>query len=205
VNGLRRDLSHSESANLHALPSLYDIARYIGEKVRQIQSQDREWLKKDGIDSQCSLLLGGQIQGQNLELYLIYTQGNFIQATQETPFLQVGEIKYGKHILDRILSYETSLEDAAKCALLSIDSTMKSNVSVGPPIDLVVAETNGLRISRHLRLGSGDPYISKIRKLWELSLKKAFEQMPTVEWEQAAAAQPSDGNLSDPKTRPCNA
>lgn len=130
---VQRDLRQQESSNLHTFPHLYDVARYLGSKIRYIQEQDRPWLEKDGIDAQCSLLLGGQIRGEEPALFLIYSQGNCIQATPETPFLQVGETKYGKPILDRTLSYETSLADAAKCALLSIDSTMKSNISVGPP------------------------------------------------------------------------
>jgi putative proteasome-type protease len=94
----------------------------------------------------------------------------------------VGETKYGKPILDRTLSYETPLEDAAKCALLSIDSTMKSNISVGPPIDLVMVQADQLRVSHRLRLRTGDPYLAKMRKLWESSLKQAFDQMPPIEW-----------------------
>jgi len=113
---------------------------------------------------------------------LIYRQGNCIQATPETPFLQIGETKYGKPILDRILSYETAVEDAAKCALLSIDSTMKSNISVGPPIDLVMYKANSLQIHYRLRLELGDPDLTKIRKQWEISLKSAFDQMPSVDW-----------------------
>ncbi|MFQ3613128.1 MAG: proteasome-type protease [Cyanobacteriota bacterium] len=179
---IQRDLRQQETLNLHTLPNLYDIARYLGSKIRLIQEQDRPWLEKDGIDAQCSLLLGGQIRGENPSLYLIYNQGNCIQATPETPFLQVGETKYGKPILDRTLSYETPLEDAAKCALLSIDSTMKSNISVGPPIDLVMVQADQLKVSHRLRLRTGDPYLAKMRKLWESSLKQAFDQMPPIEW-----------------------
>ncbi|MEN9201900.1 MAG: proteasome-type protease [Thermostichus sp. DG02_2_bins_29] len=179
---IQRDLRQQETLNLHTLPHLYDIARYIGSKIRLIQEQDRPWLEKDGIDAQCSLLLGGQVQGESPGLFLIYNQGNCIQATPETPFLQVGETKYGKPILDRTLSYETSLEDAAKCALLSIDSTMKSNISVGPPIDLVMVQADELKVTHRLRLRTGDPYLAKIRRLWESSLKQAFDQMPPIEW-----------------------
>ncbi len=105
----------------------------------------------------------------------------------ETPFLQIGETKYGKPILDRTLRFDTSLEEAAKCALLSIDSTMKSNISVGPPIDLVMYETDSFFIKHQLRLRLGDPYLAKIRKLWEISLRQAFERMPDIEWEYTDA------------------
>lgn len=180
---LRRDLASQEDANLHTLPTLYEVARYIGNKVRQVQEIDRAWLEKDRIDFKCNILLGGQIRGEEPELYLIYSQGNFIQACKETPFLQIGETKYGKPILDRILSFDTPLEAAAKCALLSIDSTMKSNISVGPPIDLVMYEANSFKIRYELKLSLGAPYLSKIRKLWEISLNEAFERMPNIDWE----------------------
>ncbi len=183
LTALRRDLKLEKSETIHTLPTLYEVARYVGSKIRQIQEQDRQWLEKDGIDFQCSCLLGGQIQGEDPELYLIYSQGNCVQATRETPFLQIGETKYGKPILDRTITFETPLEEVAKCALLSIDSTMKSNISVGPPIHLMLYETNSFQIRHHLQLRLGDPYLAKIRKLWEASVRDAFERMPNIEWE----------------------
>jgi putative proteasome-type protease len=183
INALHQDLRTAEAETLHNLPTLYDIACYIGGKVRQIQEQERAWLAKDGIDFKCTLLLGGQVQDDAAGLFMIYSQGNFIQAMPETPFLQIGETKYGKPILDRTLTYETSLEEAAKCALLSIDSTMKSNISVGPPINLAMYETDSLFIRHQVRLRLGDPYLAKMRQLWETSLREAFERMPNVEWD----------------------
>jgi putative proteasome-type protease len=180
---LRRDLKVQEIASLHSLPTLYDVARYIGDKIRHIQEQDKSWLKQDGINAQCSILLGGQIKGEEPGLYLVYSQGNCIHATKETPFLQIGETKYGKPILDRTLSFETPLEAAAKCALLSIDSTMKSNISVGPPINLAMYESDSFILRHQLKLRLGDPYLAQIRKLWEEHLKKAFEQMPNIDWQ----------------------
>ncbi len=183
INLLQKDLRVPEDTNLHTLPTLYDTAGYIGSKIRQIQEQDSSWLKQDGIDTQCTLILGGQIKGQAPELYMIYSQGNCIHASRETPFLQIGETKYGKPILDRILDFDTSLEAAAKCALLSIDSTMKSNISVGPPINLVMYETDTFKIKHELRLRLGAPYLARIRKQWEASLREAFERMPDIDWE----------------------
>ncbi|WP_040484576.1 proteasome-type protease [Lyngbya aestuarii] len=183
VSELEKDLKVQEDTNLHNITSMYEVARYIGGKLRKIQEYDEVWLKKDGIEAQCSLLLGGQIQGQNPELFLIYSQGNFIHATSDTPFLQIGETKYGKPILDRTLSYNTNLESAAKCALLSIDSTMKSNISVGPPINLIMYEKDSLAIKHRLRLRLGDPYLAKIRQLWEESLKQAFDCIPHINWQ----------------------
>lgn len=188
VNALHHDLKLMESENMHTLPTLYDITRYVGSKVRQIQAQERPWLEKDGIDYSCTLLLGGQVQGEAPGLYMIYRQGNFIQSTPETPFLQIGETKYSKPILDRTLSFDVPLEEAAKCALLSIDSTMKSNISVGPPVDLVMYETDAFLLKHQLRLRVGDPYLAKIRQLWEISLKQAFEQMPNIEWDYTSTS-----------------
>jgi putative proteasome-type protease len=180
---LNRDIKDKTEENLHTISNMHDVARYIGNKSREIQELDRPWLEKDGMDFSCNFLLGGQIKGEDSQLYLIYPQGNFIQATTETPFLQIGETKYGKPILDRTITYNTPLQDIAKCALLSIDSTMKSNISVGPPINLIVYETDSFVIRQTLQLRLGDPYLAKIRKLWEDSVRQAFEAMPNIEWE----------------------
>ncbi len=180
---LNRDIQNQEENSLHTLSNMYDIAAYIGSKSREIQELDRPWLEKDHIDYSCNFLLGGQIKGEEPQLYLIYPQGNFIQATKETPFLQIGETKYGKPIIDRTITYDTPLEDAAKCALLSIDSTMKSNISVGPPINLIMYKTDSFHLRHTLELRLGAPYIAKIRQLWEKSVRQAFEAMPDIEWE----------------------
>ncbi|HEY9626209.1 MAG TPA: proteasome-type protease [Coleofasciculaceae cyanobacterium] len=187
INSLNQDLKLVERENLHSLPTLYDVAQYVGSKIRQIQSQERPWLEKDQIDYRSTLLLAGQVRGEAPGLFMIYSQGNFIQATPEMPFLQIGETKYGKPILDRTLTYDTPLEEAAKSALLSIDSTMKSNISVGPPIDLVMYEVDSFGLRHQLRLRSGDSYLAKMRHLWEISLRQAFERMPNIEWEHTEA------------------
>ena len=189
---INRDIQNQESQNLHTLATMYDIASYIGSKSREIQDLDRPWLEKDNIDFSCNFLLGGQIKGEEPQLYLIYPQGNFIQATKETPFLQIGETKYGKPIIDRTITYHTPLEDAAKCALLSIDSTMKSNISVGPPINLIMYKTDSFALRDTLELRLGDPYIAKIRKLWEESVRRAFEAMPNLEWEHESSKSQED-------------
>jgi putative proteasome-type protease len=183
ITELQRDIQNHEENNLHNHSSLYDLAHYIGNKSRQIQERDRQWLEKDRIDFKCHFLLGGQVKGEEPQLYLIYPQGNFIKATQETPFLQIGETKYGKPILDRTITYDTPLEAIAKCALLSIDSTMKSNISVGPPINLAMYEADSLVMRHTLELRLGDPYLAKMRKLWEDFVRQAFEAMPNIEWQ----------------------
>ncbi|MEA5534040.1 proteasome-type protease [Crocosphaera sp. XPORK-15E] len=183
ITQLKREINNHEETNLYTLSTMSDIAHYIGCKTRQLQDRDRPWLERENIDYHCSFLLGGQIQGEEPQLYLIYPQGNFIQATKETQFLQIGETKYGKPILDRTIKDDTPLDALAKCALLSIDSTMKSNISVGPPINLVMYETNSFVIRHKLQLRLGDPYLAKMRKLWEDHVRQAFDSMPNLEWE----------------------
>jgi putative proteasome-type protease len=182
ITALQEDLKDPERENLHNISTIAEAARYIGQTLRVIQGHEREWLEKDGIDYHCNILLGGQIGENPTALYMIYSQGNFIRAMPETPFLQIGEIKYGRPILDRTLTFQTKIEDAAKCALLSIDSTMKSNISVGPPIDLVMYHNDSLRISHQIKLRRGDPYLLKVRQQWENSLQEAFDRVPPVVW-----------------------
>ena len=185
LHALEQDLKMEAVNNLHTLPTLYAVARYIGEHIRRMQDKDRQWLDKDGIDFQCSFLLGGQIKGESPQLYLIYSQGNCIQATPETPFLQIGETKYGKPILDRTLSFEAPLDAIAKCALLSIDSTMRSNLSVGPPINMVMYRANSFVIEHRAQFHAGDSYLTHMRKHWEAALRKASDQIPDINWNQA--------------------
>jgi putative proteasome-type protease len=180
---LRKDIKEQAVTNLYSCQSIYQVASYIGSIIRRMHQQDGQWLKQDGIDFSCRFILGGQILGEEPELYLIYNEGNFIQATQETPYFQIGETKYGKPILDRTIKYETPLEIAAKCALLSINSTMKSNLSVGPPINLLMYKENSFCIKHRLKLSGQDPYLIDIGIRWQNTLKQASEQMPEIKWQ----------------------
>lgn len=182
IHQIERDITTNAEVNLHNLPSLHEVAAHIGEKMRQIQDKERPWLEKDGIDYQSTFIVGGQIAGEAPGLYLVYSQGNFIAATPETPFLQIGETKYGKPILDRTVSYKSPLDDVAKTTLLSIDSTMRSNISVGPPIDMVLYETDALEVRCRVQLQEGDPYLLKMRQYWEETLSKASRNFPNIEW-----------------------
>lgn len=184
VQELERDLELQQEPNLHSLGTLYEVARYVGQTLRETQAVDRPSLERDHIDYQCSLLVAGQLPGEPPELYLVYSQGNFIKATPETPFLQIGETKYGKPILDRTLSFTSSLEATAKCALLSIDSTMRSNLSVGPPVDMVMYAADTYHIAHRAQFQAGDPYLLKMRKHWEQALKQASAAMPDIVWNQ---------------------
>jgi putative proteasome-type protease len=184
VHQLSQDIKRDRNHNLHSLPTLYDVARYLGEQIRTLQETDRSWLEKDQIDFQCSFLLGGQVQGEASELFLVYSQGNCIQATPETPFLQIGETKYGKPILDRTLGFDASLDAVAKCALLSIDSTMRSNLSVGPPIHMTMYQNNSFAVRHRAQFQAGDPYLVNMRKHWEVALRAASTSMPDISWNQ---------------------
>lgn len=179
---IERDLNGHSDVNLHSLSTLFEVTRYVGEKVRQLQEIDRPWLKQDEISFQCSFLIGGQIRNGPVELYRLYSQGNCIHATQDTPFLQIGETKYGKPILDRVVTYDMSLEIAAKSALLSLDSAMRSNLSVGPPLLLSRYERDSLKALEQVKFPAGAEYLIKMRREWETALRGAFEQQPAVPW-----------------------
>jgi putative proteasome-type protease len=176
---LRRDFD--QGAGLAAAPSLYDAARILGDQVRRVADLDRAALERDNYQFNVHLLLGGQIGRDTPHLYLIYPQGNPLAATEDSPYLQIGECKYGRPILDRGVRYElTSLEEAAKYALISLDSTMRSNVTVGPPIDLVVYEADELRIRRYRRFSAKDPDLREIQMQWEHALRKAVLELPEI-------------------------
>lgn len=183
ISQLEHDIKNRTDMTLHSLSSMHEAAQYVGQVLRTIHLEHAEWLKKDNIDFSGNLLLGGQIKGENPQLFLIYNQGNFIHTTIETPFLQIGETKYGKPILDRTINYDTPLKSAAKCALLSLDSTIKSNISVGPPIDMVMYHKDSFEIRHRLRLEPRDSYLMKVGQQWAESLTRAFDQIPDLEWD----------------------
>jgi putative proteasome-type protease len=176
---LKRDFDQNKG--LATAPSMYDAARIIGDKVRVVGDMDREALAKDEYKFNVHMILGGQVKGEAPQLFMIYPQGNPLQATEESPYLQIGETKYGRPILDRGIRFEkTSLEEAAKYALLSMDSTMKSNVTVGPPIDLLAYSTDELAITRQRRFMIDDPDLNKIRVRWEQALRQAIARLPEL-------------------------
>jgi putative proteasome-type protease len=169
-------------------PSVYQAARIVGDTVRQVSEIDRAALERDNFSFNVNLLLGGQVRGEPPALYLIYPQGNPLQATEDSPYLQLGEVKYGRPILDRGIQATTSLETAAKYALLSFDAAMRSNVTVGPPIDLLLYKKDSLTIDRYRRLGASDPDLNLIHASWEQSLRRAVEQLPEIEFDPLPAA-----------------
>src|SRR3954452_1609763 len=176
---LRRDFALGKG--LAAAPTLYDAARLVGEQVRKVADLDRAALERDEYKFNVNLILGGQVKGEPHDLFLIYPQGNPLQATEDSPFLQVGETKYGRPILDRGIRYApTTLEEASKYALLSLDSTMKSNVTVGPPIDLLVYSAGELEVKRQRKFDADDPSLAKIRVRWQQALRHAIQRLPEV-------------------------
>jgi len=162
--------------------TLYETVRYVGSKVREVEQRDRAALEADGFDFNIHLIIGGQIAGLAPEVHLIYPQGNSIHATPDCPFLQIGETKYGKPILDRGFNYETALADAVKFGIISIDATMKSNVSVGPPIDILCYETDSLQASMRTRLDEDDPYLEEIGHKWQDGIVRLVNQMPVPDF-----------------------
>lgn len=187
---LQKDWDNGEG--LAKAESLYDAARVIGTKIRFIADLDRAALERDDYRFNVNILLGGQIGQQPHGLWLIYPQGNPLAASTDTPYLQIGEAKYGRPILDRGVRYEnTTLETAAKFALISIDSTMRSNLTVGPPIDLLVYTDGDLDICRQRRLSEDDPDLKAIRTQWEQTLRNGVLELPTIQfWTDFPAPKP---------------
>ena len=162
--------------------SMFDAARVLGAAVRRVYENDGQALKNNGMDFVASFIFGGQIGDEAMRLFLVYSAGNFIEATRETCFFQIGESKYGKPILDRVLTPTTPLEEAAKCALVSMDSTLKSNLSVGLPLDLVVYENGRLECDQIACIDDQNPYFRMVRDSWGKRLREVFEAMDDPQW-----------------------
>jgi putative proteasome-type protease len=162
--------------------SMFDAARVLGSAVRHVYQRDAESLKKAGVEFNASLIFGGQIGTEPLRLFQVYSAGNFIEATPETPYFQIGESKYGKPVLDRVITPDTPLDEAAKCALVSMDSTLKSNLSVGLPLDLVVYEAGALQTDRIVCIEESNPYLKMLRGAWGNKLREMFDSIEDPVW-----------------------
>jgi len=163
---------------LHDVPDMFDAAQLVGAAVRLVSQKDGPSLAAQGLSFDCSMLLGGQIDGGVPRLFLIYSAGNFIEATEDTPFLQIGEHKYGKPILDRVLTRQTSLIEGVALTLISMDSTLRSNLSVGMPLDLAVIRAGQLGICTRRRITEDDAYYRTIRDGWSSALRDAYQALP---------------------------
>lgn len=180
VAQIRRDID--AGAGFAATGDLSQAAEYLGSLLRDQEDKHQEAVARAGFSADASFIIGGQFHGEAPGLYLVYPQGNYITTSEQTPFLQTGETKYGKAILDRIVSNGTSLDEAAMCALVSIDSTMRSNATVGPPVELLRYRRDTLAIGRYVSLGEDDPYLLEVKRLWNERLTEAFNALPRIQW-----------------------
>lgn len=184
---LAEGIGRPKAQNLLKVPTMFQAARLAGEALREVDRIDGEHLRKHNVDFNATLLLGGQIKGEEPRLFMIYAAGNFIEARCDTPVFQIGEIKYGKPVFDRILTRSTSIADAAKLTLISFDSTMRSNLSVGPPIDMICYRKDSLRVTDQRRFTESDPYLLDIRRRWGAALRHAFYDIPPLPMEDAGS------------------
>ena len=179
---LRVMMNNPDEKSLATVPNMFSAAKLVGDTVRKVYARDAEGLKEFGIEFNVNLILGGQIKGEAPRLFNVYSAGNFIEATSETPYFQIGESKYGKPILDRVLNYSTPLNLATKCALISMDSTLKSNISVGLPLDLLVYEKDSLKADKLVTIDESNPYFQLIHELWGEKLREAFNSIAEPNW-----------------------
>ena len=178
----QRGRSAGGELNLWNASSMFDVARLLGDVLREVKTRDGPYLLQNNIDSNANFIVGGQIAGEAARLFEVYSEGNFIEATPDTCYFQIGESKYGKPVLDRVLERDTSLVDATKCTIVSFDSTMRSNISVGLPIDLLVYEIDSLRIKLSRRIEESDPYFQMVHTQWGEGLRRVFAQLPDPDW-----------------------
>ncbi|MEO1016909.1 MAG: peptidase [Pseudomonadota bacterium] len=167
--------------NLFEAPTMFEAATIVGNVLREVMAADASHVSAYG-DASASLLLGGQIQGEGQRLFLIYSAGNFIEASEDTPFLQIGELKYGKPILDRTVTYEMHLGEAQKVLLISFDATIRSNLSVALPIDVFAKKADDLNMGEIHRVNQDDVYFNTIRKSYSEGLKDVVSALPIVDW-----------------------
>jgi putative proteasome-type protease len=183
VNLLELNSRNREAAKTVAnAASMFEVADLVGNALREVRRRDAPYLQQNNIDAGASFIIGGQIRGEPQRLFNIYSEGNFIEATPETPYFQIGESKYGKPVIDRVIKRDTQLLEAAKCVLVSFDSTMRSNISVGLPIDLVIYDNNSLKIHVQRRIDESDRYFNMIHTEWGEGLRRVFAQLPNPDW-----------------------
>ncbi|MGH8528317.1 MAG: peptidase [Nevskiales bacterium] len=199
---VQRDLDDGAPQNLNGFKHMYDAAEYVARLNVRAQKLVVEERRADIVGLDATFIVGGQIPGEEPTLYLIYGLGNYIAVSPDMPFLQIGESKYGKPILDRTARLELALEDAARCALVSLDSTMRSNISVAPPIDLLLYRNAEFAIKTKLRFDYDTPYYRSLRSTWGRELEAIFEKLPRFEWEPQTAAVAGPRPVSEPDARP---
>ena len=169
------------SPNLWTTQSMFDTAVVVSDAMRDVDRRDGQFLEDSDGGFNASFILGGQIRGEPPRLFRIYAEGNFIEASLDTPYLQTGETKYGKPIIEPVITHSTSLSDAAKCVLVSFDSTMRSNLSVGMPIDLICYQRDSLAVEKRRRFDDGDAYFTALSQQWRDGVRQVFSQLPEVQ------------------------
>lgn len=181
ISTLNEGIENPETGELETLmnaPSMFKAAQRIGHAVRMVHDTEGKNLEAADVNFDVSFLFGGQIKGSKLRLFMIYPAGNFIECTIDTPYLQIGEHKYGKPVLDRAISYDVDVYDALKIGLISMDSTMRSNLGVGMPIDIMVAKADALDADLVYRIEAGEPYYHDLRERWSSALRAAHQNIP---------------------------
>ena len=182
VIGVLRRRAADEPVNIWTVTSMFDAANLVADAMRDIERRDGPHMESSGLKFNASFILGGQIAGEEMRLFRIYAEGNFIEAGTDTSFLQTGEAKYGKPILDLAVTSTATLEDATKCVLVSFDSTMLSNLSVGMPIDLLCYAQGSLKVTMKRRFDTGDTYFESLKQHWIAGTRKVFHELPPLEW-----------------------
>jgi putative proteasome-type protease len=172
----------THTVSLHNCPNMFEAARCVGEALREMHRLDGEALKAQGVEFNASFIVGGQVRGEPPRLFQVYAAGNFIEATPDTTYFQLGESKYGKPIIDRVTRRSMALSEAAKCALISMDSTIRSNLTVGLPLDLVIVRRDEYRVASHVDIGPENRYFQMIRGAWGEALREAFSELPNPDW-----------------------
>jgi putative proteasome-type protease len=170
------------SGSLWNARTMLDAANLVSDAMRDIERRDGPSLEASEVTFNASFILGGQIRGDEMRLFRIYAEGNFIESSDLTPYIQTGETKYGKPIIDRVITSSTNLSDVAKCVLVSFDSTMRSNISVGMPIDLICYELDSLQIRMRRRFDDGDPYFTSLHRSWSEGTRRVFSELPELVW-----------------------
>lgn len=175
---IKRDIKRGKSPNLYSVEHMSEAGDYIGEISRAQQQKHITAAADGGVDTSASFILAGQIGTSKPRIFMVYPEGNYITATDKTPYMQIGEVKYGKPILDRIIGPETPLDEAVLCAMVSMDSTMRSNATVGPPLELLVYERDSLRFDRHTSFEADHPFLLDLKSRWNQALSDAFATLP---------------------------
>jgi len=170
------------AASLWNARTMFDVAVLVADAMRDIERRDGQYLQESDIGFNDSFIVGGQIRGEPMRLFRIYAEGNFIEAGIDTPYFQTGETKYGKPIIDRVITRATPLAEAAKCVLVSFDSTMRCNLSVGMPIDLICYENDSLEVARRRRFDEGDGYFAALSNAWSSGTRRVFRELPEFAW-----------------------